>query len=101
MVLYNITINIDSEKEEEFIAWMNQVYFYGIMQTGLFYEKRFFRLLQEDNGEGINFSAQFLAENLEDLKFFQSRYGAIFRERIKEKFGNQFVSFQSVLESVD
>jgi len=101
MVLYNITINIDSEKEEEFIAWMNQVYLSGIMQTGLFYEKRFFRLLQEDNGEGVNFSAQFLAENLEDLKFFQSRYGTIFREIIKEKFGSQFVSFRSVLESVD
>jgi hypothetical protein len=71
------------------------------MQTGLFYEKRFFRLIQEDNGDGINFSAQFLAESLEDLEFFERRYAAILRESIKDQFGNQFVSFRSVLESVE
>lgn len=101
MVLYNITVNIDSEREEEFIEWMKQEYLSRIMQTGLFYEKRFFRLLQEDNGNGVNFSAQFLAENLEDLEFFQARYADVLSEIIKEKFGSQFVSFRSVLESVD
>ncbi|MDO6438781.1 DUF4286 family protein [Cyclobacterium sp. 1_MG-2023] len=101
MVLYNITVNIDSEREEEFIEWMKQEYLSRVMQTGLFYEKRFFRLLQEDNGNGVNFSAQFLAENLEDLEFFQARYADVLSEIIKEKFGSQFVSFRSVLESVD
>lgn len=101
MVLYNVTINIDRDREEEFIAWMKQEYLSRVMQTGLFYEKRFFRLLQEDNGNGINFSAQFLAENLEDLEFFQERYSEVLSEILKEKFGSQFVSFRSVLESVD
>lgn len=59
MVLYNITVNIDSDQEEEFIAWMKQEYLSRVMQTGLFYEKRFFRLLQEDNGNGVNFLPNF------------------------------------------
>jgi hypothetical protein len=101
MVLYNVTVNIDSDREEEFIAWMKQEYLSRVMQTGLFFEKRFFRLLQEDNGNGVNFSAQFFAENLEDLEFFQERYADILSEIIKEKFGSQFVSFRTVLESID
>lgn len=101
MILYNITINIESEKEVEFITWMKQAYIPRVMQTGLFFEKRFFRLIQEDNGEGINFSAQFLAESMEDLQFFESKYASILRELIKDKFCNQFVSFRSVLESVE
>ena len=101
MILYNITINIESEKEVEFIAWMKQEYLPRVMQTGLFYEKRFFRLIQNDNGDGINFSAQFLAESMEDLEFFENRYASILRELIKDKFGTQFVSFRSVLESVE
>lgn len=101
MVLYNVTVNIDSDREEEFIAWMKQEYLSRVMQTGLFFEKRFFRLLQEDNGNGVNFSAQFFAENLEDLEFFQERYADILSETIKEKFGSQFVSFRTVLESID
>lgn len=100
MVLYNITINIDSEREEEFIGWMKQEYLPRVMQTGLFNEKRFYRLLQEDNGDGVNFSAQFLAESLEDVKFFQNKYSSVLSEIIKEKFGSQYVSFRSVLESV-
>ncbi len=97
MVLYNITINIDREKEEEFIDWMKQEYLSRIMQTGLFYEKRFFRLLQEDSGDSVNFSAQFLAESMEDLEFFQSRYASLLSEIIKEKFGSQFVSWNTIL----
>tara|TARA_R100001039_G_C1747629_1_gene51594 strand:- start:152 stop:457 length:306 start_codon:yes stop_codon:yes gene_type:complete len=100
MVLYNITINIDSEREEEFIGWMKQEYLPRVMQTGLFNEKRFYRLLQEDDGDGVNFSAQFLAESLEDVKFFQNKYSSVLSEIIKEKFGSQYVSFRSVLESV-
>lgn len=101
MILYNITINIESAKEVEFIAWMKQEYLPRVMQTGLFFEKRFFRLIQEDNGDGINFSAQFLAESMEDLEFYQIKYASILRDLIKDKFGNQFVSFRSVLESVE
>ena len=101
MVLYNITINIDNDREEEFIDWMKQEYLSRIMQTGLFYEKRFFRLLHDDGSGGVNFSAQFLAESMEDLEFFQAKYAPLLSEIIKEKFGSQFVSYRSVLESVD
>lgn len=101
MILYNITINIDQEREYEFVEWMKYEYLPKVMQTGLFFEKRFFRLLQEENGDGVNFSAQFFAEGMEDLEFFQQKYGQVLREEFVEKFGSQFVSFRSVLESVD
>ncbi|MBD3628316.1 MULTISPECIES: DUF4286 family protein [Cyclobacterium] len=101
MILYNITINIDKEREFEFVEWMKFEYLPKVMQTGLFFEKRFFRLLQEDNGDGVNFSAQFFTEGMEDLEFFQQKYAPVLREEIVEKFGSQFVSFRSVLESVD
>ncbi|SHN24336.1 protein of unknown function [Cyclobacterium lianum] len=101
MILYNITINIDKEREFEFVEWMKYEYFPKVMQTGLFFEKRFFRLLQDDNGDGVNFSAQFFAEEMEDLEFFQQKYATVLREEIVDKFGSQFVSFRSVLESVD
>jgi len=101
MILYTITINIDNEREVEFVEWMKYEYLPRVMQTGLFFEKRFFRLLQEDNGDGINFSAQFFAESMEDLEFYQKKYSATLWDMLKEKFGSQFVSFRSVLESVD
>ncbi|WP_162341137.1 DUF4286 family protein [Cyclobacterium salsum] len=101
MILYNITINIDSDRELEFVEWMKYEYLPRVMQTGLFIEKRFFRLLQEDNGDGVNFSAQFFAESMDDLEFYQQKYGPVIREELKEKFGSQFVSFRSVLESVE
>ncbi|SEJ28884.1 protein of unknown function [Cyclobacterium xiamenense] len=101
MILYTITINIDNEREAEFVEWMKYEYLPRVMQTGLFFEKRFFRLLQEDNGDGINFSAQFFAESMEDLEFYQKKYSATLWDMLKEKFGSQFVSFRSVLESVD
>ena len=101
MIMYNVTINIDDEKEGEFIAWMKNDHIPKVMNTGLFFENRFFRLIQENNGDGVNYSIQYFAESLEDLEFYQVKYAEVLREEFKEKFGSHYVSFRSVLESVD
>ncbi|MEX2513966.1 MAG: DUF4286 family protein [Cyclobacteriaceae bacterium] len=101
MILYNVTINIDEEKEDEFIEWMKSNHIPKVMNTGLFFEFRFFRLLQENNGDGVNYATQFYAQTLEELERYQGRYAEDLRKEFKDKFGSHFVSFRTVLESVE
>ncbi|MFC4870541.1 DUF4286 family protein [Negadavirga shengliensis] len=101
MILYNVTINIDVDKEEEFIDWMKHVHMPKVMETGMFFDCKFFRLIQENTGEGVNYSAQYFTETFEKLQLYQEQFADVLRSDIKEKFGNHYVSFRSVLESVD
>src|SRR5690554_3003597 len=101
MILYNVTVNIDVEKEEEYVAWMKEEHIPEVMSTGLFEENKFFKLLQENTDEGVNYSCQYFAENMENIQTYQQLYAAGLQQKLKDKFGKHCVSFRSLLESVD
>ena len=100
MILYNVTVNIDLEKESEYIEWMKEVHIPEVMATGLFKESKFFRLLHEVE-EGVNYSSQYFAENMEHIHQYQAKYAAELQQRLKERFEGHYVVFRSLLESVD
>jgi hypothetical protein len=101
MILYSVTVNIQAEKEEEYIDWMKNIHIPEIMSTGLFVENKFFRLLQEEEDGGVNFSSQYYAQNMEKLHQYQELYAAELQNKLKLKFGEHYIAFRTILESVD
>ncbi|MCC5937584.1 MAG: DUF4286 family protein [Lunatimonas sp.] len=102
MIVYNITISVDSKKEGEFIQWMKETYIPMVLNTGCFYEHRFMRLLhQGEEGEGTNFATQFFAENMKNMIAFEQGHSQKIHEELDGRFSGDFVFFRSLLESVD
>src|SRR5690554_4701973 len=101
MILYNVTVNIDVEKEEEYVAWMKEEHIPDVMSTGLFEENRFFKLLQENTDEGVNYSSQYFAGNMEKIETYQRLHAAKLQQKLRDRFGKHCVSFRSLLESVE
>ncbi|MEX2593059.1 MAG: DUF4286 family protein [Anditalea sp.] len=101
MILYNVTVNIDVEKEKEYVEWMKNVHIPEVMATGLFEESKFFKLLQEVEEDGVNYSAQYFAKKMEKIHQYQENFAPVLQEKLKIKFGNHFVAFRSLLESVE
>ena len=60
MILYNITTNVTSEIEEDFVNWMKTTHIPEVMQTGIFLEHRFYKLLHDSEDGSTNYSIQFL-----------------------------------------
>ncbi len=101
MILYNITISISPEIENEFINWMKAKYIPKVLDTGCFFEHRFMRLLHQEPGEGINFSVQFHTTSIKEMRAFEDKFAKGLRGDLERKFGDQFVSFRSLLQSVE
>jgi hypothetical protein len=100
MIVYNVTVNILAEKEGEFVAWMKKTYIPRVMETGYFFEHRFLKLLQEKE-DGINFAAQFHTETMEKMLHFDRLYAKEFDDLLHATFQNDYISFRSLLESID
>lgn len=100
MIIYNVTINIVAEKEKEFVVWMKQTYIPRVMETGFFTEHRFLRLLQEEE-DGINYAAQFHTETREEIIHFDRVYAKAVDDMLHATFQNDYISFRSLLETVD
>ncbi len=100
MIVYNVTINILAEKESEFVKWMKQIYIPRVMETGFFFEHRFLRLLQEQE-DGINFAAQFHTETMEKMLQFDKIHARDIDDLLDSTFQTEYISFRSLLESIE
>lgn len=101
MILYNLTIHIAVEKEKDFVKWMKEVHIPEVMATGLFEENKLFRLLLEVEEGGVNYSTQYFAKNMDKIHQYQTDFEPMIQEKLKAEFGNHFVAFGSLLESVE
>ena len=56
MIIYNVTVNIDHEVHDAWVAWMKDVHIPDVMATGLFLQSRMLRVLADDELSLIHIS---------------------------------------------
>jgi hypothetical protein len=99
-IVYNTTIKIDPQIEKQWIEWQKNENLPAVMGTGLFTEYKFFRLLQEDEAEGPTYVIQYFASSIDLYKKYIDEFATLFGERSFAKWGDQFISFHTVMKSV-
>lgn len=100
MILYNITINVTSDIEQDFISWMKSTHIPEVLATGMFVEHRFYRLLHESEDGSINYSIQFFTETMEKMMEYERIHAPALRTKTRERYQDKAVSFRSLLEAI-
>jgi len=100
-VLYNITTKVTPTIAEDWLHWMQEEHIPAILSTGLFTEHRLFRLLDQDDSEGPTYSLQLTAGDRNQYEAYLQQFASELRAATYQKWGNQFISFRSLLEFVN
>lgn len=100
MILYNVTIKINHEAEQDWLQWMKEEHMPELMNTGLFADAKLFRLLDVDDSEGVTYAAQYFCSTLEDYDNYISEHAAEMREKGLKRFGDKFIAFRTVMQQV-
>lgn len=101
MILYNVTINIEPEVEQEWIAWMKEKHIQDVMETGHFNEYKFLKLLGENpEALGNTYAVQYFADDIGKLETYLNTDAPTLQKEHMDKFGNKFVAFRTVLQEV-
>jgi len=100
MFVYNITTKVDNIIEEEWILWQKEIHIPEILGTGFFYDHRFFKLLDQNEDEGKTYVIQYFALERKDYEEYVRKYAPALREKAFKKWGNQFITFRTLLKSV-
>jgi hypothetical protein len=98
--VYNITTKVDNNISAEWISWQKEIHIPEVLSTGFFYDFRFFELLGDDNGDDKTFVIQYFALQLEDYKIYNEKFAPLIRDKAFEKWGDQCISFRTLLKSV-
>jgi len=101
MVVYNITIKIDPAIEKEWIEWQKKEHIPRILSTGLFTDHKFFRLLEQDETEGITYVIQYFTSSIENYRMYIEEFAPLFREKTFIRWHNQVIAFSTVMKIVN
>jgi hypothetical protein len=101
MIVYNITIKIDPQIENEWVKWQKDENIPGVMATGFFTEYKFYRLLEQDETEGLTYVIQYYTSSLKNYKQFIEENALQFQKKNFEKWKHQFVDFRTIMEIVN
>lgn len=101
MIVYNITIKIDPAIEEEWVLWQQQEHIPEIISTGMFTEYKMFRLLDQDESEGITYVCQYFAGSEDNYQCYVRDHAPTLRKKAIERWGDRFIAFRTVMRLVN
>jgi hypothetical protein len=100
MILYNITINVTPDIEEDFITWMRDIHIPEVLETGIFHEHKFLRLLHDSEDGSINYCIQYFTDTMDQMMKYEKEHAPALRAKTKERYQDRAVSFRTLLESI-
>ncbi|GAB3330611.1 DUF4286 family protein [Marivirga atlantica] len=100
MIIYNVTINVEKEVENQWVAWMKEKHIPDILATGFFDDYKMLRLLNETENEGETYAVQYFTDSLDKLEQYMVEHAPRLREAHLEKFQNKCLSFRTFLETI-
>lgn len=99
MIIYNVTINVQEDIEQEWLVWMQQTHIPEVIATGKFVKALMTKVRVEEDMGGVTYSIQYGCPSQELL----DAYYEDDQERLQEagnKFAGKFVAFRTELEVI-
>src|SRR6187402_1400529 len=100
MIIYNVTIKVDSSIEHEWLKWLKDDHVPLVLNTGCFTSATISKLLEVDDMEGPTYTVQYYAESKALYNQFIEKYAEDMRQKSFDKWGNGFIAFRSVMQVI-
>lgn len=100
MIVYNVTVKVDLEINDMWVLWMKKDHIPQVMDTGCFSQYKFYRIVENDQTDGITYAVQYFAETMSDYFLYQNEHAPALQQVAKDVFPNKFVAFRTVLKEV-
>ncbi len=101
MYIYNVTINIDTSVEEDWLNWMQNTHIPEMLETGKFFEAKMCQVMIEEDMGGVTYAVQYTTEDKETLERYYNENADELRKKAIKLFGDKFVSFRTELKVVN
>jgi Domain of unknown function (DUF4286) len=100
MIVYNITTKVTNNIASAWLQWIQEEHIPEIISTGCFTHATVLHLLETDDSEGPTYAVQYFAANRNDYDKYIETFAEELRQKSFKKWGNQFISFRSLMQIV-
>ncbi|WP_295675145.1 DUF4286 family protein [uncultured Mucilaginibacter sp.] len=100
MIIFNDTVIIEEAVQEKWLNWIKEVHIPSVMGTGHFKSYQILNVIDSPN-EGVTYCIQYRADSIADFNQFYSKHLHRLQEAHNREFENQFVIFNTLMQTVD
>lgn len=99
MILYNVTVNIDTSVENEWLEWMKETHIPDVMNTGCFTRNLVCKIHAESDG-GSSYSIQYFCHSQTELDHYLDHHATQLQQEHASKYAGKFAAFRTLLEVI-
>lgn len=100
MILYNVTIKIESEVHEEWLKWMKETHVPDVLKTGFFVECKICRILHQEP-DGVTYAFQYFCKSMKDLHMYQVNHAKALQADHTNRYKDRYVAIRTLMEVED
>ena len=101
MIIYNVTVNIEDDIQDEWFTWMKKKHIPDILQTGFFVDYKMLKLLNVESGTtGTTYAVQYYCPNISNLERYLEDFAPALRDDSIARFGDAFIAYHTFFEEV-
>lgn len=100
MIIYNVTIKVESDIAHDWLAWLKAEHIPEILNTGCFYDATVLQLLEPQDEEGVTFAVQYKANTESDYQRYIDLHADKMRQKGLDIWGGRFMAFRSVMKVI-
>lgn len=101
MIVYNVTTKVERSVANDWVTWLKEEHIPDIIQTGCFTHATILHLFESDDDEGVTYAVQYHAASKDLYDTYIEKHAVHMRKKAMEKWGDQFISFRSVMKVVN
>lgn len=99
MYIYNVTINIEQDVEQDWLRWMQEKHIPEMLSLGKFSEAKLSQVMVEES-QGVTYSVQYTTDSKETLEKYYNNDADQLRQEGFALFGEKFVAFRTELKVI-
>lgn len=98
MIIYNVTLSIDRDIEQQWLQWMKEIHIPEVMATGCFIENKLLRMLDQEEEGGLTYASQYLCVDMPTYERYQKEFAPALQKSFADKYSGKFAAFRTILD---
>lgn len=100
MILYNVTVNVDTEIHTEWLEWMKAHHIPKVMATGCFQGFKILKLLTELDNGGVTYTVQYFLKDMATYEGYSNEFAPALQREHSLRYEGKLVAFRTLLEEI-
>lgn len=100
MIIYNVTVKINTEVEQDWLQWMKETHIPDVMNTGRFTSHQLAKVLGQNEEDGITYAIQYICPDMKTLHQYTITEAPALQKEHATRYDGKFVAFRTLLEII-